>query len=345
MPQKTLNKWLGLKPKNETKIKKYFYIDWGSEYIPKNAVWLNRKPENVNFEHTIKWDKLRDGFKFVLCGYFPNVEDQYIISKERKYKNTSYIKSHLQKTVRRMEDLIALQTASHFIHMDIVAFLRRLPIIMLEDVYLNISMNNLVWLMVAFSSTKFTMKKYIIEYLLGVVYHLVTTKKADVLSNNYLGITNDLVHFDKYNKLSTDECSLMYSSTLRKAYGGMKVDMEMIDKYLLKWYSRFTEHEAEGISYKDDVLYAGINPIQDNMSDLILDKWILAAVDFHCSDLLTYIKKKYNYFTEDELRRIIWHSLSCKNKRIVQGNPFKKEFKRIKEFVTNVQRYLLMRNH
>jgi hypothetical protein len=345
MSQKTLDKWLGFKTKKKdtTNIKKFFYINWSSKYLPENAVWLNSKPENVNFEQTIKWGKLKSGFEFTLCGYFPDINDKYIISKEKKYNNLPYIKSHLQKAVRRMEDLLVLQTASHFIHMDIVAFLRRLPIIMIEDTHLNISFNNLIWLMVAFSSTKFTMKKRIVEYLLGVTYQIVTTKKKDKLLKQDLPVPNNLTYITKYNKLKDDECSLLYSLTLRKAYGGLKGDMIMIDKYLLKWYNRFNNNEIQ--KYSDDIIYKGINPIHDNMENLMLDKWILSAIDFHCSDIINHIRKKYDYFTEGELKQIIWHSLSCTNKRINQINPYKKEFKRIKEYIGYAQKYLLMCNH
>jgi hypothetical protein len=354
MSQKTLDNWLGIKNNKTIKqdvinIKKYFYINWNNEYEPNNAIWLNIKPENVNFESSIKCDKFQNGFEFILCGYFKDINNKYIISKEKKYRNVPFIKSHLQKTIRQMEDLLALQTASHFIHMDIISFLRRLPIIMLEDVYLNISMNNIIWLMVALSSTHFTIKKYIIEYLLGVIHNLVTNKNIDLLdeineSDPIVQIdTTNILYFNKFNKLSEQECSLMYSLSLRKVYGGTKFDMDLINKYILKWYNRFCQNIDN--CYKNDLLYAKINFINDNISELPLDKWMLSAIDFHCSDLINYIKKKYNYYSEEELKKIIWYNLSCKNKRFNQKNSYSNEFKPIKDYVQHLQKYLLMKGY
>lgn len=344
MSQRTLDKWLNIKPNKKkdgnANIKKYFYLDWSSGFVPTDAVWLYSKPNNINFEQTIGWDKLKKGSSFVLCGNFPDIDKKFILEKEKKYWNVPYLKSHLQKCARQMEILKGLKTASHFIHLDLVAFLRRLPIIMIEDVYLHKSFTTIIWLMVAVSSTEFKMKNYIIEYLLGIVYIICSTKVHDELNEKDKPIENNIEFISKSNNLKDNECSLIYSLILRKHYGGMSCDMIMIDKYIYKWYERFNSNK-----YETNILNEPVNPIEDNLEDLLLDEWILEAVDFHCSNILSYLVKKYNFFTENELKEIIWHSLSRKNKRINQKNKYEREFNKIKEYIPHVQKFLLLSNY
>ena len=345
MSQRTLDKWLNIKSKkkvNETKIKKYFYLDWSSGFIPNEAVWLEKKPEKINFEKVLNWDKLKKGAKYTLCGFFPNMEQKFHLTKEKKYWNAPLLKSHLQKCARQMEILKGLKTASHLIHLDLVAFLRRLPIIMIEDVYLNKSFTTIIWLMVAFSSTEFQLKHYMVEYLLGVVYLICSIDKHDKLMNNDNFVMNDLNFIEKYNKLKDSECSILYSLTLRKHYGGMNGDMEMIDKYIYKWFNKFNSTPKK---YEDKLLYKSIQPIEDNMEELLIEEWILEAVDFHCSNITSYLVKKYNFFTEEELKKIIWYSLSCKNKRLNQKNQYEREFVKIKDYIKHVQKFLLLTNY
>ena len=53
----TLDKWIyGEKYVKERKVKKYFYIKWDNSYLPYECVWLEKKPENINFSKEITWN-------------------------------------------------------------------------------------------------------------------------------------------------------------------------------------------------------------------------------------------------------------------------------------------------
>ena len=74
--------------------------------------------------------------EYTICGNInPNFTKYYPPVKE--YKKNQYLLSHLQKSIRRMEDVKSVQTAKHIIDLDCNSFLRRLPIIMIEDVTLH----------------------------------------------------------------------------------------------------------------------------------------------------------------------------------------------------------------
>ena len=76
--------------------------------------------------------------------------DYSIIKSSKNYycNNLSFLKSHLQKCVRRGLVYKALLTAYLMIEKDVTQFLRRLPIIILEDVHIIQELEIIVWFMV-----------------------------------------------------------------------------------------------------------------------------------------------------------------------------------------------------
>ena len=124
----------------------YFYLEW-LEKRPSKIIITKEKPKNINFISEFKMNKE----KFIICGNISNDFKNYEYSKELRYRKNQYLSSHLQKCIRRMDILRSIQTAKHFIDLDIQSFLRRLPIIMLEDVCIHNSFPILIWLMISIS--------------------------------------------------------------------------------------------------------------------------------------------------------------------------------------------------
>ena len=120
----------------------YFYLEW-LEKKPSIILMTNERPSNINFESQFKIDKK----EFIICGNisekFTNYETGPIV-----YSKNQYLLSHLQKCVRRMKTLKCVQTAKHLIDVDVTSLLRRLPIIMLEDVTIHESISIIIWLMI-----------------------------------------------------------------------------------------------------------------------------------------------------------------------------------------------------
>ena len=79
-----------------------------------------------------------------------------------------------------MEDVKSVQTAKHIIDLDCNSFLRRLPIIMIEDVTLHESFPIIIWLMIAYYKG-FEIKNEIVKWLLGVVYCLSVCETKNIL--------------------------------------------------------------------------------------------------------------------------------------------------------------------
>jgi hypothetical protein len=266
MSQKKIHEFFESKGGNNVikkhSLKKYFYLNFSNKFKPNiDAVWLDEKPKNVNFIQEINCNHIKKGYYYFLCGYFPDYEKEkrFNLFKETTYKNVAYLKSHLQKCIRKQNDTWALPTSYHFMRLDEIEMLRRLPIIMLEDVFLHESFTTIIWIMIAVSSTKFKMQKYIYDYIYGVIYVLCNIDKKDNITfddddddDDYAAndandknkdkdkdeISTIIDSYSKYD-LKDSEISLLYSIHIRISYGGMEGDLKFLEKVANTWFKRF----------------------------------------------------------------------------------------------------------
>jgi hypothetical protein len=331
--------------KNKYEINRYFYLSWTNKYKPDfNAYWTNKKPEKINFVEQINCDYIKKGYFFYICGYIEDNNDRlYNISKEKVYKNIHYLKSHLQKCIRKKDDHRAIQSCHHLLKLDVGELLRRLIIIMLEDTSIHECFPTLVWLMIATSSKKFKKEVFIYEWILGAVYvlckiddkpNIYDIYEKNILLNEKIPVYQQL---DSYNKLNDLQMSLLYSMHLRIAYGGMQCDMEMIEKYI-----NILDFQFNNGKTLINISTIDIRPISIYIRDLELNEWDLSAIDYHCnSKFLDYIHKKYDHIEKDELQKIIWHHSSSINLREQSTNYNSKCWKEIKNHVEKTQKYLL----
>ena len=332
-------------------LKKYFYLNFSNKFTPTvDAVWLDEKPKNVNFIQEINCNHIKKGYYYFLCGYFPDYEKEkrFNLFKETTYKNVAYLKSHLQKCIRKQNDTWALPTSYHFMRLDEVEMLRRLPIIMLEDVFLHESLTTIIWIMIAVSSTKFKMQKYIYDYIFGIIYVLCKIDKKDNITfddDNYSIISDSVSDpssiteiIDSYSKydLKDNEISLLYSIHMRISYGGMEGDMKFLEKVANTWFKRFKHKTVKN----NNMVVRPIKII--SIIEMKLEDWDLSAIDFHCNNkLLEFINKKYEDIPIDEIRKLIWMNSSRINTRIKYEIYNEEKWNMIKDYVIKTQKYLL----
>lgn len=360
MSQKKIHEFFQSKGDNNVikkhALKKYFYLNFSNKFTPQNnAVWLDEKPKNVNFIQEINCNYIKKGYYYFLCGYFPDYdkEKRFNLFKETTYKNVPYLKSHLQKCIRKQNDTWALPTSYHFMRLDEIEFLRRLPIIMLEDVFLHESFTTIIWIMIAVSSTKFKMQKYIYDYIFGLIYVLCKIDKKDnitfdnnndenndsVVSESVLPISPSITEIiDSYStsNLKDSEISLLYSIHIRISYGGMAGDMIFLEKVANTWLKRFKHNTVK----VNNII---VRPIQVvSISEMSLANWDLTAIDFHCNNkLLDFINKKYETISIDEIKKLIWMNSSRINTRIKYEIYNEENWNIIKDYVIKTQKYLL----
>lgn len=325
-------------------IHRFFYLKWTNSKKPDfQAVWLSEAPSEINFIHEIKWTQIRPLHSFYLCGYFPDIEEKrFRIPQEKTYKNVSFMKSHLQKNIRKQNDGLAVSSSYHLIKMSIQDFLRRLPIIMIEDSFLHESFPTLIWLMVADTIQSFTMKKYMIEWLLGVVYVITQLPKDVIIYQNTPSIPpSKMIQFlDSIQDFELHQKSILYSVLLRISYGGMLFDNHMLQQYAVLWKERFIQNPS--IEHPIVIHQMNIRPIQFfSVLPLELSDWDLTAIDFHCSSIIDFVHKKHPDIDVQTIQQLIWLNYSSINTRVehVIHNP--ELWRIIKKNIDKTQKYLL----
>lgn len=349
---------------NINSIKKYFYLSWDNEYRPnEQAVWLDKKPEKINFIEEIQSNYIYKGYVFYLCGYFKDYDEPiYNLSKETKFKNAFFLKSHLQKSIRKQNDSLAIQTSYHLLKLDHVELLRRISIIMIEDVKVHESFTTIIWLMIALSNdkksnsksnsnnfssnNKFRMKKYIYEWVLGVIYTLCQINEINNLQKieykkedeSRINKTN-IQLFNSYHQHDKEIYSILYSIHIRISFGGLNGDIEML--------KNFADNINNNINIKKNI-YKIINKtpirlIKIYVKELEIDDIDYTAIDYHCnSNFLEYIHKKFPNIEIEELKKIIWHHSSGINYRISKSSNYNIEkWNEIKDYVEKSQKYLI----
>ncbi len=332
-------------------IHTYFYLHWDDKKPKVHAQFLKDKPKLINFKHTFIWNNN----EIILCGYFDfliNLNEAYKSEKEKKYKNVGFLKSLLQKAIRRKNMDVAVKCAYHYILLDLQDFLRRLPIIIIEDTSLHIVYPTLIWLMIVstLKESTFVFDKVIYEYLIGIVYVVAqipnyhdisstTNLNESIIGKNELH-TFIIAQHSKKEPLK----SLIYSLLLRKAYGGMKCDLEMLERYAHIWST--LEYDSKYLNKMN------IRPIMlESIPLLQLNEWIVEAIDFHCvPQILTYINEEYPEYSEEYIKKLIWHYSSKLNMRMKENSVEDKEIDKndwniIKKYVKRVQYYLLEENY
>ena len=265
----------------------FFYLRW-KDRRPESIQLLNNSPKEINFSETFKVKEV----EHTICGWINPEFHTYYPPAKLTHKKSQYLSSHLQKCIRRMYDILSIKTAKNFIDLDYTSFIRRLPIIMLEDVSLHESFPILIWLMI--SNTKgFKLKIPIFKWLLGIVYHLSTCREKTYYSK----IEGEI-------DLNNNDDLMMNTLRFRKCYGGMKGDMEMIE-----YYTQQLKHMT--------VNRDKISIIKHTVDGLNKGEWLFEANDFHCNHyLLDYIQNIFPDYKKDYIKKLIWIFSSSLNFRI-----------------------------
>ncbi len=332
-------------PPQPSFTKTHFYLHWLDKKPKAHAHFREDLPKLCNFKKTFQWKSTNPHCRIdqtiTLCGYFehmrnvdPNDKNTfshlYKLDREKKYRNVGYLKSLLQKAIRRKDVHIAVKCAFHYMTLDIEDFLRRLPIIMIEDTAIHDVFPTLIWLMIASTMKEFKFEKRIYEYLMGTVYVIAGIPIYRPLPQTPLPPP----HIE-WNK-SDITCAI----ALRIAYGGMACDVCMM------------EHCIDGIVANNitSIHIPEVRPILlESISHLQLSEWILEAIDFHCApQIIEYMKDEYPQYSEEYIKGLIWHyssKINMRTKHSVEAKYKLDDWNKIKAYLRRVQYYLLEENY
>ena len=301
-----ITKWFKIKNKGYIMSPKYFFFDGVK------VTFLLERPNKCHNIGTIKWTEYDT--KLIICctkkvmkyANSDNIKFTELTNIAKTNFNISQIpilKSNLQKCIRRSKVEEAKSSALTILCLKSSELLRRLPIIILEDVMLNNDFLFLVWLMCA-ESKGFPINDGYMNKIINSVELLASFSKRDLC---YKLDKLDIRKFKKLNNLNDNYKDVLWGIQLRKSYGGMKGDMKMLNYFTKLWYDRF----SNGFTFSE-------NEIKSNNIRLLRYNDIqLEAVDFHCSNITTFIKNKYNKYEIDDIKKAIWFYRSSYNKKTI----------------------------
>lgn len=279
-----------------------FFLSWTKEGpTPQyKATWCSYRNidlSKVKFSVYVKWKDLRSDI-MIATDY---VDDPYSVDMKNTYHNVEYLKSHLQKVIRRSNPHKALKTAWHFLDLNLQDFLRRLAIIAIEDCMPLEGYANIVWFMAAVSKGYQPSNEQIC-WILGYVYDLAKCPRYEQIVPREDITPNNI----KLRTLSQAGKDLVYSILLRKTYGGMKSDKGMCLGAAQLWSSRYGT-QSRFLEY----LNRDLKYITPPTTELQRTEWIIGAIDFHCCpNIISAMWEKHDKFTEEEIRSAIWHCSS-----------------------------------
>lgn len=254
--------------------------------------------------------------------------------------SASLIKSNLQKAVRRKQTSVAIASTIALLKKNTVELLRRLPIIMIEDVCAMDSLPILVWLMMVCSSRGSEYKltnedKYVILQIVNNMclcdYAVVmASSSSDTKDNETIEWTHQMIDASMTTPTSDgiikkDICLSMF---YREKYGGMKCDLRMLN-YAIQFYNSNECVQEKEIKRTDWYLDLHLPHVLEIMSE---------AIDFHPFPSLLKQMSIKTGICETEIKRAIWTSESCVNFR-------KKYTVVVAEQYKNTNVWILLKHH
>ncbi|KAH9254643.1 hypothetical protein BASA81_007400 [Batrachochytrium salamandrivorans] len=193
------------------------------------------------------------------------------------------LKSIMQKSYRRMDLDNFRKSASELANKSWTDFIRRLPIVLLEDGYCPNQFASLVWLMLADSCSNGGEDDYYRNrdntQMALFCINLVTFQDTRVddfsivptLTNNReLGLLSNPTH-----------AAQVFAMRARGMFGGMKCDVDMCNAYAAIWYDRFAKGELPS-----NTIGASSPPLHQLVGFSDSCEIPSAGVDTHCQPLL-----------------------------------------------------------
>lgn len=284
----------------------------------------------------------------IACGRLPrdiepvgNPECHMASEWNKNAHRISFLKSHLQKTIRKGNPGLAVRTCKELLQRDVLQVVRRLSIIMVEDVDLHPSFNILLWWMIILSKQVSDKKKQglgdvlqagdvpscLLEWLLGLTHMLCVQPHRSIFDTHdeqlptiwqSVQILHPLHSIEtrpttqEHTECASDVKNTLCSVMLRASYGGLKDDMVLLravmHDYLLQYTSKPTTFFTFWKTTIQPIVYSTVNPLE-------IHTWDLDAIDFHIS---RHIVPKLEEWVNDpqvNVKRMMWENGSSVNVR------------------------------
>ena len=184
-----------------------------------------------------------------------------VVVSAGKY-NVHYLKSILQKAIRRNKPETAIRVARSILTQDPTQFLRRLLIIVIEDGLLHPNTPCLIWLMVAHTKG-YSLTQADIEFLLSMTWSVATCKWRDCFRHEE-SLYRDKLFIDP--TLGQQFNNLVNSVIVRLNYGGTKADMSMVGSCAGMWFQRLSQRADDWASIFERLYPQSLEQVWEGIS-------------------------------------------------------------------------------
>ena len=301
----------------------YFYLDWEKSKV----YWKKNIPKKAIKIGIVKCKNFLKNKTVTLCcsvnSYTILKNDKKINIKNIRHnyskKNIPVLKSNLQKSIRRQKVDVSKKTAislsliednsNNIKQIGLFELIRRLSVIIIEDVMLMPWFGILVWLH-SYMSKKYQIGEKVFDWIIEKVCYISSFHHFD---NEYIFYRYNQ-NFDNnkilLNDIKENERNLLLSLLFRINYGGMDGDLIMFKKIIQIWYDRF-KNKSNICNFLLKLKYNKII----NYQTLEPDEILLESIDFHCTPICINVNKILN-LEKKELKKMIWINRSSINHRL-----------------------------
>lgn len=270
------------------------------------AYTTSRRPSVIYFEGKVN---LREYDEVISLISIVPIATPHLFAVQSDKSNIHVYKSNIQKCVRRQLTDQAVRSSYSLMSIDVPTFLRRLPIIILEDVIPISAMIPLVWWMMA-TTKKYKLSDDEVSYILGIVYQI-----CQIPTYQIKGFEDDTVDPLSWSRLTPMQKDLLWSMEFRKSYGGMVCDRNMIHYIQRNWISRLEKNDILWETYKNiDIPQIDLSSMREcNKDDVILE-----GIDYHCFPwMINKLMQSHPTLTERQIKGAIWFYRSRINFRTI----------------------------
>jgi hypothetical protein len=317
-------------------LRTFFHCDL--TYFPPKTQWTHMsviQTSNQTFtpttgiEYSSNWKNTTPSIQ--VSGIYEEGYEPFTFPLELRITNVSLLKSQLQKCVRRKHTELAVLTGWTLMKLDFEQFIRRLAIIMNEDVYLHTDVLPVIVWITSACTHGYQPSLKVVMWLLGVIKGLCETEYYDptIISHT----KHDNFNYTKIDteQLTEHEINFLYSLLFRRSFGGLLNDIVMMNNSLCEWHTRFLEKtvDYETIQMRDFVVEYVCPPIDVELTN---NHILISSLDFHVyPNILELIFVRFEnvlndyvrdvmkidgmVVSQDDIKGIIWHFSSGINVR------------------------------
>eukprot|EP00931_Biecheleriopsis_adriatica_P102763 TRINITY_DN77699_c0_g1_i1.p1 TRINITY_DN77699_c0_g1~~TRINITY_DN77699_c0_g1_i1.p1 ORF type:complete len:378 (-),score=60.41 TRINITY_DN77699_c0_g1_i1:103-1236(-) len=238
--------------------------------------------------------------------------------------STALVKSNLQKAMRRGLVDTAVASASYLLAHEPTELMRRLPNVLVEDVGVFADLGKLTWLMMAVQSgykLRVTDAQFVLAVVAAAASHPMQTECPVASEDEMEAAVSRFASAacDSSGLVACGDDLLAHCLTMRACYGGMGGDLKML-LGLAARESTWRSHVvgacmSSSCSACHGPAWGQALPLQHQLG---------AAVDFHCSDIVTrlmaYLRSRGGPVpSEEDVKSAMWTYRSSVNVRGVKA--------------------------